>query len=122
MTHDDDGIAAALAGLVTDQSTERTNHTEAATLGGAKTVSFPVETGATALSIVASGALSAISVTQPNGVVLAAGPGVTVSQILNGYVYSVASQCKATGRLRLPVPGDYALSAYVNAPIQFCDW
>jgi len=119
LTHDDDGIAAALAGLVTDQSTERTVHTEAATLGGAKTVSFPVETGATALSIVASGALSAISVTQPNGVVLAAGPGVTVSQILNGYVYSVASPMQGNWQVAFTGSGDYALSAYVNAPINF---
>jgi Heterokaryon incompatibility protein Het-C len=119
VTHDEDGIAAALATLDSDVSTSRTVHTEAATLPGSKLVSFPVETGATKLTIVAHGVLTGTTVTQPNGSPLVAGPGVTISSVLNGYAYAITNPQQGAWQVSMTGSGEYSLSVYVNAPIAF---
>lgn len=119
VTHDDDGIAAAVAALETNAESGRTVHTEAAVLTASKAISFPVETGTSKLTVVVNGSLTAAGVTRPDGTALASGTGVTVSPILNGYVYVVTNPEQGTWTVLIAGSGAYAVSAYINAAIAF---
>lgn len=117
--HSAEGIAAA--GAIADAAVEsvRTVHTELATLTASKVVSFPVESGVSKLTVVASGALNSISVMQPSGAALADGATVAISQILNGYVYVINTPQQGNWQVALNGTGTYSLSAYVSADIDF---
>lgn len=117
--HSADGIAAALVLAQSAVESPRTVHTEAGSLLGSKAVSFPTETGVSKLTLLLSGGVSNVSVTQPSGAALTAGTGVTISPVLNGFVYVVANPQQGNWRVGLTGNGSYSLSAYVNAPIDF---
>ena len=117
--HDQDSVSAALVSSNATNSTPRVVHTEAAALTGSKLVTFPIETGAMLMTIVANGSLGTVTVTQPSGAPLATGAGVTASQILNGWVYAVTNPQQGNWTVNFTGNGDYSLSAYVDAPIDF---
>ena len=117
--HSADGIAAALALAQSAVESPRTVHTEAGSLSGSKAVSFPVETGVSKLTLVISGGVSGVSVTQPSGTVLTVGAGVSISPVLNGFVYVIANAQQGNWQAALTGSGNYSVSAYVNAPIDF---
>ena len=102
--HSADGVVAAGATANAAVDAPRTIHSESAVLNGTKAVPFPVETGASKLTIIVSGAVNAVSVTQPSGAPLAAGAGVTVASVLNGYIYVVTN----------PQPGNWLVFNCIN--------
>ncbi len=100
-------------------TTPRVVHTEAATLTGQKTVAFPVESGSARLSIAVHGSQIAMIVTRPSGAPLVGNLGVTVSQSLNGRIYSVDAPEQGVWQVSLSGAGEYAVSVYSSAVIDF---
>ncbi len=119
LEHDADSISASLA--IAEASTEapRTVHTETGTVNTTRSVAFPTETGVNKLTIFANGVLDSVKVTQPSGAPLAAGAGVTISPVLNGYIFVIANPPQGIWQVVFTGAGSYTLSAYVNGAIDF---
>jgi hypothetical protein len=118
LEHATDDISAILRASG-GRTTPRVVHTEAAALIGQKTVVFPIESGSARLSIAAHGAQIAVSVARPSGAPLVGNLGVTMSQTLNGWVYSVEAPEQGVWQVSLSGAGEYALSVYASAAIDF---
>ena len=99
--------------------TQRVVHSESAVLTGSKTVAFPIESGASSLTIIASGAITSVAVTQPSGNPLAVGAGVTASQTLNGVTFVIPDPSQGIWQVTFIGSGSYALSTFATSNIAF---
>lgn len=116
---DGDALSSAIASAVATTGS-RVVHTESATLGGSKVVAFPVESGVNLLSLVASGSVSGLQVVTPSGAILSATmPGVTLAPTMNGWRIAVANPQQGNWQVTFSGVGEYALSVYVDALVDF---